>query len=609
MAKTITSVKSAGKGWTEVTYSDGTSERIEGTRANRNNNPGNIEYGKFAKSMGAVGTDGRFAVFPDPATGFKAMEGLLFSSPSYRDLTIADAISRYAPAFENNTSKYARIAAAAAGVPVDTPLSSLDENQRASMVSAMAAHEGYNRSLAQAYANPTGNWDSVFDMVLGADNAIPSPRPDSMLAGLSNVGAGQTRVPGAEEIAQPSLWSLGPAQNTDMPLNTQYAHPQGYSLSQPRIDAWIEAVQDLNRSAPKSNPMWDLGPPVNTGLSLADQMASRAVLPSATDPNSVLNTAFEYSWQKDPVKVAEMQERVNRAWAGERMKSNEFVDNIAAWDERNNPQFQPSNSNINPHSNFNAAGVWSNPNPAPVNLGTGGYASLSAPMAAGPLSPAPAFDAVFEAPDPIDIPGSAMSVADQYASYGAGRAPPIDPIDIPGSAYTNPQQQAQQAAQQASPGLSSLPDPAMGNQEGLNRQIDLVQQPQYTQPPAPMGPPIAPEQDNMMDPRSGLGRLGLLGAIIGGTISQFDRMAQTHTGKSLFDGLFSGGGNGFGFGEPQAVSGGTRSVSADGNWSTFSPTGSGRTNLSADSGPVPGLSTYDANGDGWFGGIFDGLFG
>ena len=67
-----------------------------GSRAWRNNNPGNLEDGKFARDNGAIGTDGRFAIFPDATTGFNAMAGLL-STNAYQNLTIEGAINRYAP--------------------------------------------------------------------------------------------------------------------------------------------------------------------------------------------------------------------------------------------------------------------------------------------------------------------------------------------------------------------------------------------------------------------------------------------------------------------------------------------------------------------------------
>ena len=80
-------------------------EASGGSRAWRNNNPGNLEDGKFARNNGAIGTDGRFAIFPDTATGFNAMASLLATN-SYQKLTIEGAINRYAPPNENNVENY-----------------------------------------------------------------------------------------------------------------------------------------------------------------------------------------------------------------------------------------------------------------------------------------------------------------------------------------------------------------------------------------------------------------------------------------------------------------------------------------------------------------------
>ena len=75
-----------------------------GSRPQKNNNPGDLEYGKFAKAHGAIGTDGRFAIFPDAATGYAAMAALLHSA--YAGMTIEAALNKYAPPVENQTNVY-----------------------------------------------------------------------------------------------------------------------------------------------------------------------------------------------------------------------------------------------------------------------------------------------------------------------------------------------------------------------------------------------------------------------------------------------------------------------------------------------------------------------
>ena len=75
------------------------------SRPRRNNNPGDIESGRFAIAHGAKGSDGRFAVFPTPELGFQAMRAL-FQAPAYAGLSVSAAIARYAPATENDTAHY-----------------------------------------------------------------------------------------------------------------------------------------------------------------------------------------------------------------------------------------------------------------------------------------------------------------------------------------------------------------------------------------------------------------------------------------------------------------------------------------------------------------------
>lgn len=77
---------------------------VEDSRCRRNHNPGNIEWGSFAAEHGANGGDPRFAVFPDDGAGFSCMAALL--SRKYLGLSVAQAISKWAPENENDTPKY-----------------------------------------------------------------------------------------------------------------------------------------------------------------------------------------------------------------------------------------------------------------------------------------------------------------------------------------------------------------------------------------------------------------------------------------------------------------------------------------------------------------------
>lgn len=112
-----------------------------GTRAWRNNNPGNLEDGKFARNNGAIGTDGRFAIFPDIATGFNAMANLL-STNAYQKLTIQGAINRYAPSNENNVENYLKSIEKQTCFSRSTLMNQLSKSNLLQLARAMAKHEG-----------------------------------------------------------------------------------------------------------------------------------------------------------------------------------------------------------------------------------------------------------------------------------------------------------------------------------------------------------------------------------------------------------------------------------------------------------------------------------
>jgi len=127
----------------KILYSDGLI-REGGHRNWRNFNPGNLVYGKFAKEHGAIGTDGRFAIFPDMKTGFKAQAALL-SGDKYRKKSIKSAIHKYAPSFENNTRKYISVISKKLGVHYSKKISSLNKKQMNKMVMVMAKIEGMKK--------------------------------------------------------------------------------------------------------------------------------------------------------------------------------------------------------------------------------------------------------------------------------------------------------------------------------------------------------------------------------------------------------------------------------------------------------------------------------
>lgn len=107
-------------------------------RGIRNNNPGNIEYGKFTRSMGATGSDGRFAVFESMEDGIRAAIALLQSYAARGIDTVQSIISKWAPSKENNTKAYVDAVAKQLGVSPDTHLNA---DQLSDVANAIFKHE------------------------------------------------------------------------------------------------------------------------------------------------------------------------------------------------------------------------------------------------------------------------------------------------------------------------------------------------------------------------------------------------------------------------------------------------------------------------------------
>ena len=129
----------------DVVYTAADGRRVRrtgGTRAWRNLNPGNIRYSEFSRNAGAIGQAGGFAVFPDEETGTRAISSLL-RGQSYNNLTIARAITRYAPPSENNTAAYHRRIQQITGLNINRRISDLSDGELSRVVDAIRAIEGW----------------------------------------------------------------------------------------------------------------------------------------------------------------------------------------------------------------------------------------------------------------------------------------------------------------------------------------------------------------------------------------------------------------------------------------------------------------------------------
>ena len=143
----IVEVLKAPRGSITVRYSDGSTQlRTGGSVAWRCQNPGNLKNGKFTKERNSIGQDyGGHAVFPTLEDGNRAHHDLLFSpSTRYYNLTLIDAVSRYAPASDgNNPYDYQRYITKRTGIAANRVLKTLSAEEKQGMLECMRLFEGY----------------------------------------------------------------------------------------------------------------------------------------------------------------------------------------------------------------------------------------------------------------------------------------------------------------------------------------------------------------------------------------------------------------------------------------------------------------------------------
>ncbi|MGE4233498.1 MAG: DUF3892 domain-containing protein [Bacteriovoracia bacterium] len=135
-------VKAKQTGKRQVTYWNEDGSTVIHTGGNwtwRNQNPGNIGAGAWANRHGAIGQAGGFAVFPSYEIG--AILSLL-KGPDYFNLSIWDAIPKYAPAKENDVAWYRRIVKQATRLDLKRKIKDLSQKELESLVNAIERAEG-----------------------------------------------------------------------------------------------------------------------------------------------------------------------------------------------------------------------------------------------------------------------------------------------------------------------------------------------------------------------------------------------------------------------------------------------------------------------------------
>lgn len=130
-----------------VVYKIGDKEetRTGGSLSWRLNNPGLIFFGPFAKSVGAIGSDGRYAIFSSYESGRTAVEKLLFESNDrgYKNLSLENALKRYAPKSEGFNTDYYISSMGETGIPLTKLLSDFTEAERNTLLTHLEKIERF----------------------------------------------------------------------------------------------------------------------------------------------------------------------------------------------------------------------------------------------------------------------------------------------------------------------------------------------------------------------------------------------------------------------------------------------------------------------------------
>ncbi len=142
-------------------YPDEPDDKVS-TRSWRNNNPGNLIIGPFARRNGAIGEAGRppnskpsapkFAVFPDYETGRKAQAKRLKEGDMYIDLTLEDLPKKYVGVkFSDPDTKevvdYRNAIRKFTQLDMKRTIRSLNDTEYEQLLDAMKRHEGWRDGL------------------------------------------------------------------------------------------------------------------------------------------------------------------------------------------------------------------------------------------------------------------------------------------------------------------------------------------------------------------------------------------------------------------------------------------------------------------------------
>lgn len=165
-------------------YDDGGNKKathVGGEPAWRNNNPGNLKWSPFTRDkLGAIGTDGTFAIFPSWEAGEEAKRNLMKLSGRYKGKTIAEAMEIYAPRSENNTDAYLKFIKQKSGVDLSRKVDGLTPEEYEKFMGAIREYEssaGRGSEKGKGTVIEHGGKDAQATPAADLSTLRPEPRP------------------------------------------------------------------------------------------------------------------------------------------------------------------------------------------------------------------------------------------------------------------------------------------------------------------------------------------------------------------------------------------------------------------------------------------------
>lgn len=240
----VTAVSAYQNGLTRIYTNDDGSVTVlrGGSRAWRNNNPGNIKYGANAKAAGAIGKDSDgFAIFPDYQSGLQGIANVF--TRKYGNSTIDQAMQGYAPPSENDTAGY--IASLKnRGVPGNTLIRDFTPDQLDRLGDGIRSHEGWHPGTTAGPAANMGGPGSPVVTSVAVNQANPLQK-----AGVPIPDFAQTQA--IEPAFDATSWLPRPAMPNALPPDAAQPFAGAPSIAPiPLMDETTRAQQALGNSLP-----------------------------------------------------------------------------------------------------------------------------------------------------------------------------------------------------------------------------------------------------------------------------------------------------------------------------------------------------------------------